>query len=87
MELSGAFFTAHRDEVLGLVRNHEERANVEHPLQRILKIEDQAGGVPVTTTDIDLARKIAEALHGAFKGELGFHYNEGENLPQVKWGR
>ena len=87
MELSGAFFIAHRDEILGLVRNHEERAKLEHPLQRILKIEDQADGVLVTTTDIHLARKIAEALHDAFKGELEFHYNEEESLLQVKWSR
>lgn len=87
MELSGAFFIAHRDEILGLVRNHEERAKLEHPLQRILKIEDQADGVLVTTADIHLARKIAEALHDAFKGELEFHYNEEESLLQVKWSR
>ena len=87
MKLSGAFFTAHRDEILCLVRNHEERAQLEHPLQRVLKIEDQAGGVLVTTTDIHLARKITEVLHDAFKGELEFHYNEEESLLQVKWSR
>ena len=52
-----------------------------------MKIEDQADGVLVTTTDIHLARKIAEALHDAFKGEPGFHYNQEETLLQVKWGR
>lgn len=37
----------------------------EHPLERIMGIEDTKEGALVTTTDAHLARRIAEALHSA----------------------
>jgi len=40
--LTGEFVAKHRDEVLGLARNEEARIKAEHPLARIIKIEDQA---------------------------------------------
>ncbi len=83
--LSGDFFKAHREEILHLVRNEGERAEAEHPLKRIINIEDHDDGVLVTTTEIHLARGIGEALHHAYHGELEFHYNEEENLLRVDW--
>ncbi|WP_131111830.1 BCAM0308 family protein [Sulfuricystis thermophila] len=88
VQLSGDYFAAHRDELLKLVRHREEKEKAEHPLARIMAIEDQAdGGVLVTTTDSHLARSIGEALEHAHKGELEFHYNEGDNLLRVFWER
>lgn len=81
--VSGAFFAQHRDELLQLVRNVGERAKAEHPLERIMAIEDDDGGVMVTTTDIHLARGVGEALHHAYHGELEFHYNDEEKLLRV----
>jgi len=83
--LEGAFFESHKEEILHLVRNHEQRERTEHPLKRILAVEDQNGVVLVTTTDIHLARGIGEALHHAYQGELEFHYNPEENLLRVHW--
>lgn len=83
--LQGAFFHAHRDEIMHLVRNHEQRERAEHPLQRIMNVEEQDDEVLVTTTDIHLARGIGEALHHAYQGELEFHYNPEENLLRVHW--
>jgi hypothetical protein len=51
-----------------------------------MRIEDQVGGVRVTTTDIHQVRKITEALHEPSRGNR-IHYNQEENLLQVKWGR
>ena len=85
--VSGPFFNSHRDELLHLVKNEEARAKAEHPLKRIMKLEDQADGTLITTTDIHLARGIGEALHHAYQGELEFHYNEQENLLRVVWQR
>ncbi|MBU1265454.1 MAG: ATPase [Gammaproteobacteria bacterium] len=85
--VSGAFFKDHREELLHLARNEEERAKAEHPLKRIMNIEDQDDGVQITTTDIHLARGIGEALHHAYQGELEYHYNEQENLLRVVWER
>jgi NMD protein affecting ribosome stability and mRNA decay len=87
VSIGGAFFKQHREELLHLVRNEDARARAEHPLKRIMDIEDADDGILVTTTDIHLARGIGEALHHAYQGELEYHYNEQENLLRVVWGR
>lgn len=90
VHLGGPFLATHRAEILGLIRHHEARAEAEHPLQRIIAIEDDGSGeagLLVTTTDIHLARDLGEALHHAYHGELAFHYNEAENLLRVHWRR
>jgi hypothetical protein len=83
--LKGAFFLAHRDEIMNLVHNEEKRERAEHPQKRIMEVEENAGMTQVTTTDIHLARGIGEALHHAYKGELDYHYNPEENLLRVSW--
>lgn len=85
--LQGEFLNGHRDEVLQLARNHEAREKAEHPLERIMGIEDVDGGVQITTTDTHLARDIGEAVHAAYKGDLEYHYNKEENLLRVHWAR
>lgn len=85
--LSGAFFRQHREEILALVRNCEATEKAEHPLERIMAIENTADGILVTTTDTHLARKIAERLHHAHKGQLSFHYNKEDNLLRAAWDR
>ena|SRR5688572_4659358 len=68
--LSGAFLAAHRAEILGRVRNCEQAENRTHPLQRIMAVTDTGKGLRITTTDARLARRIADALQRAYKGEL-----------------
>jgi len=85
--VAGPYFKDHREELLQLARNEEAHAKAEHPLKRIMKIEDQDDGIQITTTDIHLARGIGEALHHAYQGELEYHYNEKENLLRVVWER
>lgn len=87
VNVGGSFFKENREELLNLISNEEARAKAEHPLKRIMKIEDEDDGVLVTTTDIHLARGIGDALHHAYQGELAFHYNEKENLLRVVWQR
>jgi NMD protein affecting ribosome stability and mRNA decay len=87
VELHGEFLAGHRDEVLQLARNREAKEKAEHPLERIMGVEDVDGGVLITTTDTHLARDIGEALHSAYKGELEYHYNREENLLRVHWAR
>jgi NMD protein affecting ribosome stability and mRNA decay len=87
VSLSGDFFQEHRDEILHLVRNCEAREKAEHPLERIMAIEDAKDGVVVTTTDSHLARLIGESLHAAQKGKIEFHYSKEENLLRVNWMR
>ncbi len=85
LTLQGAFFLAHREEIMHLVHNVEKRERTEHPLKRIMAIEEKDGAMLITTTDIHLARGIGEALHHAYQGDLKFHYNPEENLLRVNW--
>lgn len=85
--LEGEFLAGHCDEVLQLARHRAAMEKAEHPLERIMAIEDVAGGVQITTTDTKLARNIGEAVYSAYKGELEYHYNKEENLLRVHWAR
>ncbi len=87
VHVGGPFFAAHRDEILQLLRHREAAEKAEHPLARVIAIEDEANGVVATTTDIHLARNLGDALHHAYQGDLDFHYNEAENLLRVFWER
>jgi NMD protein affecting ribosome stability and mRNA decay len=87
VSLKGEFFATHRDDVLNLVRSCETKEKTEHPLERIMKIEDAKEGALVTTTDAHLARRMAEALHSAYKGRLLFRYNKEDAVLRVFWSR
>lgn len=87
LTIRGKFAKAHRAEILSLARNLEEREKREHPLQRIMNIDQQPDELAVTTTDIHLARGIGEALKHAYHGKLDYHYNPGEYLLRVTWER
>jgi NMD protein affecting ribosome stability and mRNA decay len=85
--LRGAFFAAHRDEILARVRHCEAAEKQTHPMQRIMAIAAEGRGVRVNTTDTHLARRIGDALRDAYKGELEYRYNKEDNLLRVLWSR
>jgi NMD protein affecting ribosome stability and mRNA decay len=85
--LKGEFFREHREQIMDLVKNHEAKEKAEHPLERIMAVEDTGETTLVTTTDTHLARDIAEALHKAYKGDLDYHYNKADNLLRASWSR
>lgn len=85
--LAGPFFKEHKDELLHLVSNEGERVSEEHPMERIMGVEERENGVEVTTTDIHLARRIGEALHHAYQGKLDFCYSRKAYLLRVRWER
>lgn len=85
--LEGAFVRTHGDEIVNAIRNVEQRQKAEHPLKRIMSLEQRDGGIDVTTTDIHLARGIGDAVHDAYQGELELHYNREDQLLRVYWVR
>ena len=87
VSLQGAYFAAHREEVLGRVRNCEAAERSRHPLERVITIARAPGGALVTTTSVHLARRVGHALVNAFKGELSQSYNRGDSLLRVNWSR
>jgi hypothetical protein len=85
--LEGEFFKAHSKEIMLLIKNIEQHDRAEHPLKRIMTIEQNGDSTLVTTTDIHLARGIGEAVRHAYHGQLELHYNTGEHLLRVHWKR
>ena len=96
LHLGGAYFAAHRGEILNLIRYHSEKEWAQHAQSRVisLKENDVVGatatgdaGILITTTDTHLARYLGETLNNAYQGQLEFRYNEAENLLRVHWRR
>ena len=87
LTLKGPYFAANRAEVLNVARNEEAKEKKEHPLVRIMAIEERHEGTVITTTDDHLPHRIGEALHHAYDGEFSFHYDEGEQFVRANWTR
>lgn len=87
LRIEGLFAEDHREEILALLRHVAEIEASEHPLNRMMTIAPHECGMTVTTTEIHLARRLGEALHHAYHGELSFHYEPGEYLLRLRWAR
>lgn len=89
LTVEGGFAASHRDDLIGLIHNVEERERTEHPLKRVMAIEDAAGGFVVKTTDAKLAEALGKALKSAYAGELEHPptTSDKENLVRVHWTR
>lgn len=84
--LTGTLVSAHRDEIVHLVRHQEQAEKSEHPLNRIMDIDDKLPGrLEISTTDIHLPRRIGDAVRRAYKGELTEHFDEGGHFVRVNW--
>ena len=87
IEIRGAFFDGHSDEILNLVHNIEKIEKNAHPLERVMSINPNERKTLITTTGIHIARRIGEAMSRAYQGELSFQYADGEKRIQVLWER
>jgi len=88
LTLSGDFFDQHRDEIMHLVHNKVEQQKAQHPMKRLMNIEDQdAGGVIITFTDMHLPRGVGEAIESAYNGELDIQYTKEADVVRVNWKR
>ena len=89
VHLRGAFAQAHRDDLVRLLRNVEERECAEHPLKRIIGVSDEENGFAVSVTDGKLAESLGRALKRAHEGRLEHPAttSEKQNLVRVHWIR
>ncbi|GAB3542962.1 BCAM0308 family protein [Noviherbaspirillum agri] len=85
--VAGRFLVEHHDDLVNLIRRVEAREKAEHPLKRIMAIRVENNTLLIETTDAHLARGIGEALERAYKGDLRFHYNKGDQILRVEWAR
>ena len=87
VKLSGHFLTAHREEILNLIRNEEKKAMGLNPLERIIEIEGNGHGLVVSTTHERLAQRLGKSLKRAFSGEVEYRWSRGEKMARVSWNR
>ncbi|MCS6927551.1 MAG: BCAM0308 family protein [Candidatus Binatia bacterium] len=80
------FLTAHKEEILHLLRNEEERAKGINPLERIIEITESEDGIIVTTTNEKLAQRLGRTLKSTYQGETTYHWSEPKFL-SVTWHR
>ena len=81
----GSSLREHKDEILHIIQNQERIEKAEHPFNRIMKIDEEADKLVITTTDIHLPRRIGESLKSALHGELTFDYEEDAYFVRVSW--
>ena len=80
LELEGKLIERGKDEILNTVRDIERLEKSKDPLQRIMSIDMAEKGLLITTTDVRLARSVAQLLQSSFECELDFHYDRSRSL-------
>jgi hypothetical protein len=85
--LSGSFLARHREEIIATARRVGEFERNEHPLHRIMAIEENGDETVITTTDIHLPHRIAHALEDAFGGSMSTHYDLEGYFARARWQR
>jgi hypothetical protein len=86
--LAGSFLDGHRREILATVSHVGESERSEHPLNRIMSIDEQDDGtITITTTDIHLPHRIAHAIKDAWGGTMKTHYDLEGYFTRVQWER
>lgn len=80
------FLAAHKDEIIRLIRNEEERAKGFNPLERIVELNDSGDGILVTTTNEKLAQRIGRALKSTYQGQTTYRWSDPKFL-SVEWER
>ena len=81
----GSFGPQQAKEIVHLSRHQEEAEKSEHPLNRIISIDQDMQGIVIQTTDIHLPRRIAKAAKHAFHGSLEEHFDERGYFVRIDW--
>lgn len=88
VQLEGGFLQTHWEDIRNLIENTADREVRERPLERILEWRNEDdGSVVIRTTYEHIARRIGEAVHKAYKGQLDLHYPGDEKYVRAHWIR
>ena len=85
--LTGRFLAEHRDEILKLIYNKEERSKQYNPLGRIISIHDMKDRIEITTTTDKLAQRIGQVLNKTYQGKVTYKWSDDVKLARVQWSR
>ena len=70
-----------------MARNREAAEKQDHPLHRIMTIEEYPDSLVIKTTDIHLPHNIAQSLRDSYQGELTVQYAPEEYFFRAEWRR
>jgi len=87
VKLKGAFLAAHKNEILNLIKNEEQRAKGFNPLERIMSIHNIKSGIEITTTNEKLAQRIGKSLQKAYQGRVYYKWSDDTKLLRAEWER
>jgi NMD protein affecting ribosome stability and mRNA decay len=86
--LKGDYVLPHKQDLLKLIRNEEDRARGLNPLERVMKVKENGyGSIIISTTNEKLAQRIGRAIKKAFHGEVAYHWSHDNKLVRVDWVR
>lgn len=86
--LKGDYVLPHKEGLLNLVRNEEERARGFNPLERVMSIKENGhGSIIISTTNEKLAQRLGRAIKKAFHGVVAYHWSHDNKLARVDWER
>ncbi len=87
VEFTGAFAGVHRQELLNRIRNVEKLTREERPLERIVQVKEEKGGIVVSATTEHLVARIGKSVQRDFGGELHLRYTPEDKFAYVHWHR
>lgn len=87
LTLNGEFFREHRDEIMNLIENKVESQEKEHPMKRLMNVDDRDDGTELAFTDSHLPRGVGEAIQRAFDGDLDIRFPAEGGIVRVFWER
>lgn len=87
IHLSGDYLADHKQEIINIAKNREDRAQETRPLQRIMWMKKNGDSIEIATTSEHLARRIGKAIRNAHDGDLNINSGRNERLTRVFWER
>ncbi len=81
--IKGDFLREHKDELLGLVRNKEDIARSNNPLERVMAIKEGAQGIEITTTTEKFAQMLGKEIHKAFSAKVDYKWSADVKVARI----
>ncbi|TYO99338.1 hypothetical protein EDC39_103184 [Geothermobacter ehrlichii] len=85
--LSGKYLWDHEEEIRNILKNEEQRAMAQNPLERIMRMEREGDKLIVETTEEKLAEHLGRAVHRAHQGKLKVTWTGDPATCRVTWQR
>jgi hypothetical protein len=87
VRITGNFFAHRREEIVNMLRNEEKKEVDHNPLDRIMNITEEEGGVTVETTSENLAVHLGRMLYNSYGGSVEYKFSDEQKLARVFWHR